>query len=156
MTPFNNKICKSKGKPGVRYRIVFVVSDTRYLRSILKPIPDTDTWYLEIRYRIPDSWYLNGKSRKYPIPDTRCLSTLFSRNTDTRYRSPIPDTGHRYPKKLAIPDTDTNPWCKLFFFCFLKISSTQITRLLTFSFTPWPKFLIQRPKTQNIFFSPST
>ena len=43
---------------GFRYRVFFGVSDTRYLRSILKTIPDTDIWYLEIRYRIPDTCLL--------------------------------------------------------------------------------------------------
>ena len=52
-------------------------------------------------YRIPDISAHFSAAIPIPTPDTSSLG----------YR--IPNTGHRYPKKLVIPDTDTNPWLQL-------------------------------------------
>ena len=65
------------------------------------------------------------------VSKTRYLGTLFSRYTDTRYlKLRVLDTRYRsprYPKKLAIPDTDTNPWDEVIYFGCLHCSWDDLT-----------------------------
>ena len=102
--------------PGVRYRVVFVVSGSQYLGTLLSRNTDTDTRYLKLR--VSDTGHRYPK--KLVIPDTghRYPKKLVIPDTSHRYpkKLVIPDTGHRYPKKLVIPDTDTNPYLTLLIF----------------------------------------
>ena len=80
------KLCSLQG---VRYRVIFVVSDTRYLSASFARDTNTDTRYLVLWYRIPDTRH-RYLELWYRILDTRYLSPKKHAIPDTRYPIPIP------------------------------------------------------------------